>query len=147
MSAPARCACPTAAPRRARAPRTGRWSCRGAPRSRYAQAGHVVISGLAGPLQITASSVDVSATGLRCPSLAAAITSGHLGATFAAAPRRVSVTLRSAQATIWLPGGTGYAVSGQVTAGYLHAGIPQNGSSPRSVTARIVSGELDLLAR
>lgn len=110
-------------------------------------AGHVVISGLAGPLQITASSVDVSATGLRCPSLAATITSGHLGATFAAAPRRVSVTLRSAQATLWLPGGTGYAVSGQVTSGYLHAGIPQNGSSPRTVTARIVSGELDLLAR
>jgi hypothetical protein len=110
-------------------------------------AGHVIISGLGGPLQITASSVDVSATGLRCASLAATITSGHLGATFATAPRRVSVTLRSAQATLWLPGGTGYAVSGQVTAGYLHAGVPQNGSSLRTVTARIVSGELELLAR
>ena len=110
-------------------------------------AGHVVISGLAGPLQITASSVDVSATGLRCPSLAATITSGHLGATFAVAPQRVSVTLRSAQAALWLPGSTAYAVSGQVTAGYLHAGIPQNDSSPRAVIARIDSGELDLLAR
>jgi len=108
--------------------------------------GHVVMSGLAGPLRITAGSVDVSATGLRCPSLAAAITSGHLGAMFVAAPRQVSVTLRSAQATIWLPGGAAYAVSGQVTDGYLNAGIPQAAGAPRTVTARIVSGELDLLA-
>ncbi len=110
-------------------------------------AGHVVISGLAGPLRIIAGSVDVSATGLRCPSLSAAITSGHLGAAFAAAPRQVSVALRAAQATIWLPGGAAYAVRGQVTAGYLHVGIPQLAGAPRTVTARIVSGELDLLAR
>jgi hypothetical protein len=110
-------------------------------------AGHVVMSGLAGPLQIIAGSVDVSATGLRCPSLSAAITSGHLGATFDTAPRRVSVALRSAQATVWLPAGVAYAVSGQVTDGYLHAGIPQAAAAPRTVTARIVSGELDLLTR
>jgi hypothetical protein len=110
-------------------------------------AGHVVISGLAGPLRIIADSVDVSATGLRCASLSAAITSGHLGATFDTAPRQVSVALRSAQATVWLPGDVAYAVSGQVTDGYLHAGIPQAAGAPRAVTARIVSGELDLLAR
>lgn len=110
-------------------------------------AGHVVISGLAGSLRIIASSVDVSATGLRCVSLSAAITSGHLGATFDTAPRRVSVALRSAQATVWLPGGVAYAVSGQVTDGYLNADIPQAASAPRTVTARILSGELDLLTR
>jgi hypothetical protein len=110
-------------------------------------AGHVVISGLAGPLRIIASSVDVSATGLRCASLSAAITSGHLGATFDAAPRRVSVALRSAQATVWLPGGVTYAVSGRVTDGYLYAGVPQAAGAPRTVTARILSGELDLLTR
>jgi hypothetical protein len=109
--------------------------------------GHVVISGLAGPLRITAASVDVSATGLRCPSLAAAITSGHLSAAFETAPRQVSVALRSAQATIWLPRGAAYAVSGQVTEGYLDAGIPQAADAPHTVTARVVSGELSLLAR
>jgi hypothetical protein len=109
--------------------------------------GHVVISGLAGPLRITAASVDVSATGLRCPSLAAAITSGHLSAAFQTAPRQVSVALRSAQATIWLPRDAAYAVRGQVTEGYLDAGIPQAAAAPRAVTARIVSGELELLAR
>jgi hypothetical protein len=106
-----------------------------------------VISGLAGPLRITAGSVDVSATGLRDPWLSAVITSGHLGAAFDTAPRQVSVALRSAQATIWLPGRTAYAVRGQVTAGYLDVGIPQAAGAPRAVTARIVSGELALLAR
>lgn len=109
-------------------------------------AGHVVISGLAGPLRITASGVDVSATGLRGPLLSATITSGHLGAVFDTAPREVSVALRSAQATIWLPGRTAYAVSSQVTAGYLDVGIPQAAGAPRTVTARIVSGELGLLS-
>jgi hypothetical protein len=110
-------------------------------------AGHVVMSGLAGPLRITASSVDVMATGLRCPSLDAAITSGHLGAWFRGAPRRVSISLTSAQATLWLPGGAPYAVTGQVTSGFIHVGVPQASSAPRAVTARVVSGELDLQAR
>jgi hypothetical protein len=107
--------------------------------------GHVVLSGLAGSLQITAAQVDVSATALRCPSLVAAITSGHLSAEFGAPPRLVSVMLTSAQATVWLPASVGYAVSQQVTAGYLHIGVPQATGSARTVTARISSGELELL--
>jgi len=109
--------------------------------------GHLVMSGLAGPLRITASSVDVMATGLRCPSLDAAITSGHLGASFDGAPRQVNIVLTSAQATLSLPGGAPYAVTDQVTSGFIHVGVPQASGAPRSVTARIVSGELDLQAR
>jgi hypothetical protein len=110
-------------------------------------AGHVVISGLAGPLRIIASSVDVSAIGLRCPTVDAAITAGHLGASFDAAPRQVSIGLASAQATLWLPGSVGYAVTAQVAAGFVHVGVPQDASAPRAVRARIVSGELDLQPR
>jgi hypothetical protein len=110
-------------------------------------AGHVVISGLAGPLRITASSVDVSASNLRCPTVDAAITAGHLGASFDAAPRQVSLALTSAQATLWLPGGVAYAVSTQVAAGFVHIGVPQDASAPRAVSARIASGELDLQTR
>jgi hypothetical protein len=107
--------------------------------------GHVAVSGLAGPLQITAASVDVSATGLRSPTLRAAITSGHLAATFAAAPRQVNITLTSAQATLRMPANFNYAVSDQVVSGYVHVGIPQASAAPRTVTARVVSGELELL--
>jgi hypothetical protein len=97
--------------------------------------GHVIISGLAGPLQITAASVDVSATRLSSPSLQAVITSGHLAATFTAPPKQVSVTLISA-----------HAVSDQVTSGYVHVGIPVTAGTAHTVTARVLSGELDLLA-
>jgi hypothetical protein len=109
-------------------------------------AGHVVVSGLAGPLRITAASVDVSATGLRSGSLQASITSGHLDAAFDTPPGQVSLSLTSAQATLSLPGSADYAVSDQVTSGYVHVGIPETGNAPHRVTARIVSGELELLA-
>ncbi|MGD0684220.1 MAG: hypothetical protein ABSA03_03800 [Streptosporangiaceae bacterium] len=107
--------------------------------------GHVIITGLAGPLRITARSVDVSATALRSPSLAAWITSGHLSAAFDAAPRRVSITLLSAQATLRLPPGAAYAVRQRVTSGYVDVGIPRAAGAARTITARINSGELRLL--
>jgi hypothetical protein len=109
--------------------------------------GHVVISDLAGPLRIIAHHVDISATGLRTPSLRAAITSGHLGATFDAAPRHIALTLVSAQATLRLPASTDYAVGSQVTAGYVHVGIPENASAAHNIEVRIDSGELELLSR
>ena len=108
-------------------------------------AGHVVIAELAGPLSITAASVDVSGTALRCPSLLAVITSGHLNATFVAPPRRVAITLTSAQATLRLPATVRYAVSSAVTSGYLRLGIPHASAATRTVTVRIDSGELELL--
>jgi hypothetical protein len=108
--------------------------------------GHVIVNGLAGPLTITAASVDVSASGLRSPSLDASITSGHVSAAFTRAPRRLSLALTSAQATVRLPGASpGYQVSQQVVSGYVHVGVAQAASSPYQVRARITSGELELL--
>jgi hypothetical protein len=109
--------------------------------------GHVIVTGLAGPLRISARSVDISATGLRSPSLAASITSGHLSAWFASPPGRVGLALFSAQATLHLPATVRYRVSQQVTSGYVHTGIPQAGDAGRTITARVNSGELELLSR
>jgi hypothetical protein len=111
----------------------------------HVPAGYVAVAGLAGPLQITASSVDIRATGLACPRLDATITSGHLGAVFRAAPQQVSISLISAQSTIMLPANVAYAVSDQVASGYIQVGIPQASSSPRTVTATVLSGEIALL--
>jgi hypothetical protein len=108
-------------------------------------AGYVDVTGLAGPLQITASSVDVSATGLRSPRLDAAITSGHLGATFRTPPRQVSIGVTAAQATLMLPASVPYSLSDQVTSGYIQVGIPQAANSQRTVTATVVSGDIALL--
>jgi hypothetical protein len=108
--------------------------------------GHVVITGLSSALRITAASIDISATNLRSPALTASITSGHLAATFAAAPRRVGLVLTSAQATLHLPDVVpGYQVSQQVASGYVHVGVPRAASSPDQVSAQISSGELELL--
>ena len=113
----------------------------------YQPAGHVVLAGLAGALRITARNADVQAAGLRSPALMASVTSGHLSATLLTPPRRVAVTLRSAQATLRLPATVSYQLSQQVTSGYLRAGIPQASDATRSISARVASGELELLPR
>ena len=58
----------------------------------------------------------------------------------------MSVSLTSAQATLSWPGTAAYAVSTQVTAGYVHVGIPQAARATHTVTARVLSGEPALLA-
>jgi ribosomal protein S27AE len=107
--------------------------------------GQVTLSGLAGPLQITANGVHVSATGLRSATLLAKITSGDLNAGFAAPPSRVAVTLVSAQATLGLPRRAAYRISQRVTEGYVQADVPQDPAAARTVTVCIRSGELTLL--
>ena len=109
--------------------------------------GHVTVTGLAGPLRLSVRSVDISAAGLRSPTLTASITSGHLSAWFVSPPGRVSLTLVSAQATLHLTSSARYRVSQQVTSGFVHAGIPQASDASRTITARIDSGELELLSR
>ena len=108
--------------------------------------GQIVAADLSAPLSITAENVDISASGLRSTDFAAVITSGHLSAAFAAPPRRVVIRLASAQATIHLPGQVPYRVTQRVMSGYIDVAIPQAGSAPRAVTARIDSGELELLS-
>jgi hypothetical protein len=107
--------------------------------------GHVVVSGLDAALRITAEGTSISATGLRSPSLTATLRSAHLGVSFAGAPRQVSLTMTSAQATIHLPAAVRYLVSTQVRWGYVKVGVPQSATSSRHVTARLTSSELELL--
>jgi hypothetical protein len=107
--------------------------------------GRILVSGLSGPLSITAEDVDVSAHGLRSPDLTAIITGGHLDAAFAAPPRQVSITLASAQATLRMPSRVAYRVTQQVTFGYVHVAVPQTRDTTHMVTAHIDSGELELV--
>jgi hypothetical protein len=107
--------------------------------------GRVVVAGLAGPLRITAANADIVASGLRSPDLTAKITGGHLSAAFTSPPYRVSITLAAAQAALRLPASVAYRVTREVTSGYVRVAIPQAGSAARTVTARLHSGELELL--
>jgi hypothetical protein len=108
--------------------------------------GQIAVSGLAGALRVTGDHVNVGADGLRSPSLTAVITDGRLRADFAVPPGQVSITLAFAQATLLLPGHVAYRVDQQVASGFIHATIPEDGGATRTVTARLRSGELDLLA-
>jgi hypothetical protein len=107
--------------------------------------GQIVVTGVAGPLRITGAHVNISASGLRSPSLTAVITAGHLNAAFSVPPRQVSITLASAQAALRLPGSVSYRVSRRVMSGYIHAAIPQDSSAPRTVNVQLQSSELELL--
>ena len=90
--------------------------------------------------------VNVSADRLRSPSLTAVITNGRLSAAFAVPPQQVSIALTSAQAALRLPGHAAYRINQQVVSGYIHATIPQESGATRTVTARLRSSELELLA-
>jgi hypothetical protein len=59
----------------------------------------------------------------------------------------VAVTLISAQATLRRPATVDYTISSQVTAGYLHVGIPQAGGAARAIAVRTSSGGLELRPR
>jgi hypothetical protein len=107
--------------------------------------GSIVVTGLSGPLSITAANVNVSASGLRSPDLAAVITHGRLTAAFAAPPRQVSLTLVSAQATLRMPADVAYRVIQEVMSGNVDAAIPEAANATRTVTARLESSELELL--
>ena len=108
--------------------------------------GQVAVTGLAGSLRVTGAHVNISASGLRSPSLTAVITNGRLSAAFAVPPQQVSITLASAQAALRLPGHAAYRINQQVVSGYIHATIPQESGATRTVTARLRSSELELLA-
>jgi hypothetical protein len=106
----------------------------------------LTLSGLAGPVSVAATNVQVTATGMRASALIATITSGTLSASFDAAPSLVSVTLMSAQGTLRLPASTTYQVTQQVDEGTVAIHVPQAGTATHRVTARITSGDLELLS-
>ena len=107
--------------------------------------GRMVLSGLTGPVSVTAANVSVRASGLRSPSFTAVITSGQLAAAFARPPRRLQVTLASAQATVRLPGSAGYAVSTRVSSGSVTVGVPRSAASGYRVSIRLDRAQLQLL--
>jgi hypothetical protein len=109
-------------------------------------AGQVAVADLAGSLRVTGSHLNVTANGLRSPTLAAVITSGHLDAAFTVPPQQVSITLTYAQAAVQLPDQVAYRINQQVMSGYIHVTIPQASGATRTVIAQLHSSELELLA-
>jgi len=106
--------------------------------------GQTALTGLSGPVDITASSDSVTATGLDTGSFTASITSGELNAEFTAPPRQTVLTVISADATLSLPGTNEYTVVQHVTSGNIDIGVPQGPNTPHVIDATVVSGEISL---
>ena len=107
--------------------------------------GQARLADLSGPVSITATSADTTATGLAAASFSAVITSGRLDAAFADPPGRVSVSVVSAEATVHLPGSAQYAVAQQVQSGNVQVQVPQDPNSPDTVDATVTSGQINLV--
>ena len=107
--------------------------------------GQAQLSGLSGPVSVTATSANTTFTGLATSSFTAVITSGQLNATFAAVPGRVAVSVVSASASVYLPGAAQYAVAQHVDSGNVNVQVPQNPSSANTVDTTVTSGQISLM--
>jgi hypothetical protein len=107
--------------------------------------GQVMLSGLSGPLAITAASASVVALHLRAAKLRAAITAGQFTASFDAPPTSVRVELTRAQATVRLPGAAHYRISQQVSSGSVDVQVPRSSSARHIVVANLSDSQLTLL--
>lgn len=106
--------------------------------------GQAVLTGLSGPISITAASADTSAQGLLTTDFSAAITSGTLNASFATAPTHVSVTVISAQASLQFPASASYDVRQKSVSADIQVNIPQSSTSVHTVQVSATSGEINL---
>lgn len=107
--------------------------------------GQASLTGLSGPVSITATSADTTAQDLRTAEFTAAVTSGTLDASFATAPAHVAVSATSAHATLRLPGSVHYDVARQAVSADIEVGVPESDTSPYQVQAVATSGEISLL--
>jgi hypothetical protein len=106
--------------------------------------GQASLSGLSGPVSVTASSADTSVRGLRTADFTAAITSGTLDASFATAPTHVSVSVTSAQASLQFPAGASYDVRQRSVSADIQVAIPQSSTSAHTVQVSATSGDINL---
>jgi hypothetical protein len=107
--------------------------------------GQITLSGLSGPLMITAASADVVARHLKAADLRAAITGGRFEASFDAPPQSVQIELTRADGTVRVPGTVRYRVTQPTGSGPLDVRVPQSGSAARTISAVARDSQLALL--
>ncbi|BBB01942.1 hypothetical protein RVR_9588 [Actinacidiphila reveromycinica] len=117
--------------------------------------GDTVLAGIGGPLTVAASSVRLTATGLRPGSADVQVTSGSVDLAFAAAPADLAVRAVSAYAALRLPARPSGSYSVATTAAsadvrvqvpHTTAGASPDGAPPRHrVTLDVVSGSVAVL--
>jgi hypothetical protein len=109
--------------------------------------GETVLTGLGGDLDVTASSVRLTADGLRSAHARFAVTSGSADLSLAAAPRDFTLTETSASVRVDLPRSPdGYAVTTAAASASTQVDVPDDPASTHRISLTVTSGSLSLAA-
>ena len=100
-----------------------------------ANAGRIVLSGLAGQVTAKADAGLITATGLTGASVSLSTDVGGIHADFAAAPATIAAVARVGGITLRVPAGAAYTVTANATVGKATVSIPQAASAPHAITA------------
>ena len=100
-----------------------------------ADAGKIVLSGLAGQVTAKADAGLISATGLAGSSVSLTTDVGAITADFAAAPATIVAVARVGAITLRVPAAASYAVTAKASFGQATVRIPQAPSAPHTITA------------
>ena len=107
--------------------------------------GAIKVAGAAGPLDLRSENGELRSTAIRSPQVSAASQSGRVDLSFAAAPRQVSATTENGDVHVTVPRAA-YKVTATTDSGDVRTDLPEDDSSPRSITARTDSGAIILTA-
>jgi hypothetical protein len=100
-----------------------------------ADAGRIVLSGLAGPVTAKADAGIITATGLTGASVSLTTDVGAITADFGAAPATVAAVTRIGAITLRVPQTATYTVIANASFGAATVRIPQSSSAPHTITA------------
>jgi hypothetical protein len=100
-----------------------------------ADAGKIVLSGLAGRVTAKADAGLITATGLTGSSVSLTTDVGAISADFAAAPATIAAVTRVGAITLRVPTAASYTVTATASFGKATIDIPQAPSAPHTITA------------
>ncbi|GGP11633.1 DUF4097 domain-containing protein [Nonomuraea glycinis] len=110
-----------------------------------AGSGDITLRSLTGPLNLTAGSGDVDASGLAGKKVVAEAGSGNIELKYTTAPDSAELEAGSGDVTLHVPGGA-YDVKAEVGSGEENVTVDKDPNSPRKLRLTVGSGDVNVLA-
>ncbi|MGW2207531.1 DUF4097 family beta strand repeat-containing protein [Streptomyces sp. NPDC001774] len=108
-------------------------------------AGEVTVTGLAGKLDLSASTGRIRGTGLTSQDARLRTSAGSVDVTFSRAPRVVDASATTGQVTLRVPGDAAYAVDAKSDLGSRKVDVAVDPASPHKIRVRVTVGSLSVL--
>ncbi len=107
--------------------------------------GTVELADVGGPVNVSTDNGGITAERLESATVIASSDNGRVSLAFARAPLSVAVTTVNGGAEVVVPAdGTAYVVDAQTDNGSKHVDVPEDSTSPRSITVRTDNGSIDV---